>query len=151
MVEESAAQGAPLLLLLVSAAISGEVLARYGSEEQKARWLPGLADGTSKVVFAITEPDAGSNTHELATAARRDGDGWVLTGTKYYISGVDEADAVLVVARTGTERGRDAATNKARLSLFVVPVNTPGLVAQPGEVDALFPVNRVRAVGSDRH
>ncbi len=137
--EEIAAQGCPLLLLLVSQAISAEVISRYGSVEQKQRWLPGLAAGTSKVVFAITEPDAGSNTHELATRARRDGEDWVLEGTKYYISGVDEADAVLVVARTGEERGRDAATGKARLSLFVVPVDTPGLVAQPLPVGAQLP------------
>ena len=137
--EETAAQGCPLLLLLVSAAISAEVISRYGSEEQKARWLPGLAAGTSKVVFAITEPDAGSNTHELTTTARRDGDDWVLTGTKYYISGVDEADAILVVARTGDDAGRDSDTHRTRLSLFVVPVDTPGLVAQPLAVSASLP------------
>jgi alkylation response protein AidB-like acyl-CoA dehydrogenase len=97
--EETAAQGCPLLLLLVSSAISGEVLARYGTAEQRARWLPGIADGTGKVVFAITEPDAGSNTHRLATTARQDDEGWVLTGTKYYISGVDEATGILVAAR----------------------------------------------------
>lgn len=137
--EEIAAEGCPLLLLLVSQAISAEVISRYGRDEQKQRWLPGLGAGTSKVVFAITEPDAGSNTHELSTAARRDGDDWVLTGTKYYISGVDEADAVLVVARTGETRGRDAATGRARLSLFVVPTDTPGLVAQPLPVSAQLP------------
>ena len=137
--EEIAAQGCPMLLLLVSQAISAEVIGRYGSDEQKQRWLPGLAAGTSKVVFAITEPEAGSNTHELSTTGRRDGDDWVLDGTKHYISGVDEADAVLVVARTGPARGRDAATGKARLSLFVVPVDTPGLVAQPLPVSAQLP------------
>jgi alkylation response protein AidB-like acyl-CoA dehydrogenase len=137
--EETAAQGCPLLLLLVSAAISAEVISRYGSGEQKSRWLPGLAAGTSKVVFAITEPEAGSNTHEMTTAARRDGADWVLTGTKYYISGVDEADAILVVARSGDVPGRDAGTSKARLSLFVVPVDTPGLVVQPLAVSASLP------------
>jgi alkylation response protein AidB-like acyl-CoA dehydrogenase len=137
--EEIAAQGCPLLLLLVSQAISAEVLTRYGSAEQKQRWLPGLAAGTSKVVFAITEPDAGSNTHELATRARRDGDDWLLEGTKYYISGVDEADAILVVARTGEARGRAAGTGKAELSLFVVPVDTPGLEARPLPVSAQLP------------
>ena len=97
--EELAAQGTPLLLLLVSAAISAEVIAEFGTEEQRKTWLPGLAAGTSKVVFAITEPDAGSNTHRLTTAAVRDGDDWLLSGTKYYISGVDEASALLVVAQ----------------------------------------------------
>src|SRR3954447_795499 len=137
--EETAAAGCPLLLLLVSQAISAEVIGRYGSDGQKARWLPGLAAGTSKVVFAITEPDAGSNTHELRTLAVRDGEDWLLSGTKYYISGVDEADAVLVVARTGAQRGRDPGTGKPRLSLFVVPVDTPGLEKRPLPVSASLP------------
>lgn len=63
--EELGAQGTPLLLLVVSAAISAEVITRFGTDEQRATWLPGLAAGTRKVVFAITEPDAGSNTHRL--------------------------------------------------------------------------------------
>ncbi|HXP53702.1 MAG TPA: acyl-CoA dehydrogenase family protein, partial [Streptosporangiaceae bacterium] len=95
--EEIAAQGTPLLLLLVSSAISAEVIAEFGSAEQRKRYLPGLADGSSKVVFAITEPDAGSNTHKLSTTAVRDGDDWLISGTKYYISGVEEAEALLVV------------------------------------------------------
>jgi len=133
--EEIAAQGCPMLLLLVSAAISAEVIARYGDAEQKQRWLPGLADGTSKVVFAITEPGAGSNTHQLSTSARRDGGDWLLSGTKYYISGVDEAQALLVVARTGT----DELSGKAQMSLFLVPTDAQGLVVQPLPVDAMLP------------
>ncbi len=133
--EEIAAQGCPMLLLLVSAAISAEVIARYGDAEQKQRWLPGLADGTSKVVFAITEPGAGSNTHRLSTTGRRDGTDWLISGTKYYISGVDEAQALLVVARTGT----DELTGKAQMSLFLVPTDAEGLVAQPLPVDAMLP------------
>jgi len=132
--EESAAQGTPLLLLLVSAAISAEVIGEFGSEELRRRWLPGLADGSTKVVFAITEPEAGSNTHRLATTATRSGDDWVLRGTKHYISGVDEAEALLVVARTGRdERGN------ASLSLFVVPTDAPGLVKTPLPVDVIAP------------
>ena len=61
------------------------------------------------MAFAITEPDAGTNTHNITTTARRDGDGWVLNGRKIYISGVDEADNVLVVART-----EDAKTGKLK-------------------------------------
>ena len=133
--EEIAAQGCPMLLLLVSAAISAEVISRFGDAEQKQRWLPGLADGSSKVVFAITEPGAGSNSHQLSTAARRDGDDWLISGTKYYISGVDEAQALMVVARTGT----DEVTGKAQMSLFLVPTDAPGLVAQPLPVDAMLP------------
>ncbi|AEH09502.1 MULTISPECIES: acyl-CoA dehydrogenase family protein [Protofrankia] len=133
--EESAAAGCPLLLLLVSSAISGEVIARFGSADQKQRWLPGLSSGAHKIVFAITEPDAGSNTHRISTRAVRDGDDWLLTGQKYYISGFDDAAAVLVVARTGT----DEASGRARLSLFVVPTDTPGLTAHPLPVAAQIP------------
>ena len=133
--EESAAQGCPLLLMIVSCAISAEVIAEYGTEEQRSTWLPGLADGTTKVVFAITEPDAGSNTHRLTTTAVRDGSGYRLNGQKYYISGVDEADAVLVVARTGT----DERTGDAALSLFLVDTDAAGLVAQPLPVSVTLP------------
>jgi alkylation response protein AidB-like acyl-CoA dehydrogenase len=133
--EEIAAQGCPMLLLLVSAAISAEVITRFGDPEQKQRWLPGLADGTSKVVFAITEPGAGSNSHQLATTARREGDDWLISGTKYYISGVDEAQALMVVARTGT----DEVSGRAQMSLFLVPTDAEGLVAQPLPVDAMLP------------
>jgi alkylation response protein AidB-like acyl-CoA dehydrogenase len=135
VVEQTAAEGCPLLLLLVSSAICGEMIARYGTPQQRQRWLPPLADGSIKMAFAITEPDAGSNSHRLATTARRDGDQWLLTGTKYYISGADEAACVLVVARTGT----DEATGRARLSLFLVPADAPGLTLQPLPVAAMMP------------
>jgi alkylation response protein AidB-like acyl-CoA dehydrogenase len=133
--EEIAAQGTPLLLLLVSSAISAEVIAEFGTDEQRKRYLPGLADGSSKVVFAITEPDAGSNTHKLSTTAVRDGDDWLITGTKYYISGVDEAEALLVVART--EQATD--NSKEQLSLFVVPTDAPGFGKNPLPVDIMLP------------
>lgn len=136
--EEIAAQGAPILLLLVSAAISAEVIAEYGSDAQRKEWLPKLASGRTRVVFAITEPDAGSNTHQLTTTARRAGPArdseWIVNGEKYYISGVDEAEAILLVARTG----RDVDGN-ASLSLFLVPTDVPGLVATPLPVDVMLP------------
>jgi alkylation response protein AidB-like acyl-CoA dehydrogenase len=134
VIEESAARGAPMLLLLVTAAISAEVIAEYGSDEQRKQWLPRLATGRTKVVFAITEPEAGSNTHKLATTARREGDEWVLNGEKYYISGVDDAEALLLVARTGREDN-----GNARLSLFLVPTDAPGLVKTPLPVDVMLP------------
>jgi alkylation response protein AidB-like acyl-CoA dehydrogenase len=122
--EETAAHGCPLLLLLVSSAISGELLGKYGSAQQRRDWLPRMADGSTKVVFAITEPDAGSNSHRIATTARRDGHDYVLSGTKYYISGVDEAGALIVVARTG----HDQRTGSSTLSLFLVPTDVAGLM-----------------------
>jgi hypothetical protein len=72
--------------------------------------------------FAITEPDAGTNTHDISTTARRDGDAWVLTGRKIFISGVDEAESVLVVARTEDHR-----TGRLEPALFVVPTEVAGL------------------------
>jgi alkylation response protein AidB-like acyl-CoA dehydrogenase len=140
--EELGAQGTPLLLLVVSAAISAEVITRFGTDRQRGAWLPGLAAGTSKVVFAITEPDAGSNTHRLSTTATRDGDGWVLRGTKYYISGVDEADALLVVARTGPAASASPpgeGRSQAPLSMFLVPADSPGLERSVLPVDLLLP------------
>ena len=120
--EELAAAGCPLLLLLVSPAICATVIARFGTPAQKERWLPGLASGELKMAFAITEPNAGSNSHKLETAAVRDGDDWLLSGTKYYISGADDADAILVVARTG-----GAEDGRGRLSLFIVDADAEGL------------------------
>ena len=127
--EEVAAGGAPLLLMIVSPAICGSVIARFGSEEQRAEWLPklcGQGDPRYKMAFAITEPDAGSNSHRIGTTARREGDGWVLNGTKTYISGVDEAEAILVVTRTGL----DERTGRGELSLFIVDADSPGLSKQ---------------------
>lgn len=120
--EELAAAGCPLLLLLVSPAICATVIARFGTPAQKESWLPGLASGELKMAFAITEPNAGSNSHRLQTAAQREGDDWLLSGTKYYISGADDADAILVVARTGGQED-----GRSRLSLFIVDSEAPGL------------------------
>jgi alkylation response protein AidB-like acyl-CoA dehydrogenase len=132
--EAAAAQGCPLLLILVSAGISAELLARFGTDAQRARWLPGLCTG-EKMVFAITEPDAGSNSHQLSTTATRDGDVYRLRGTKTYISGVDEAPRMLVVARTGA----DEDTGRAQLSLFVVDTDAPGLERTPIPVEISIP------------
>ena len=123
--EELAFAGTPLLLILVSPAIAGSVLARHGSPEQRERWLRGIGRGDLRMAFAITEPDAGTNTHNLATqATRTDDGGWRLRGTKVFISGVEMAHALFVVARTGE---RDATTGYGRLSLFIVDVDAPGL------------------------
>jgi alkylation response protein AidB-like acyl-CoA dehydrogenase len=121
--EELGAHGLSLFLLVVSPGICGSILARFGTEAQKKDWLPGLASGETKMAFAITEPDAGSNTHNLATVATRQGECYTLKGQKCFISGADEADAILVVTKTGV----DPATGRGRLSLFVVDSEAPGL------------------------
>ncbi|MBQ1042877.1 acyl-CoA dehydrogenase [Micromonospora sp. C32] len=135
--EELAAAGCPLLLLVVSPAIAATIIGKHGTEEQRKKHLPGLADGSEKIVFAITEPDAGSNFHRLSTVARRDGDDWLLTGRKIYISGVDEAGHVLVVART-----EDASTGKLKPALFIVPTDAPGLEKSKLDMEILSPENQ---------
>jgi alkylation response protein AidB-like acyl-CoA dehydrogenase len=132
--EETAAQGCPLLLTLVSCGIAAEVIGKFGTPEQKREWLPRLASGEGKIVFAITEPDAGTNSHKISTTAVRDGSDWVITGQKYFISGVEQADAILVVTRTGT-----SADGKAQMSLFMVDTDAPGLTAQQLPVDVAMP------------
>ncbi|MGW3030998.1 acyl-CoA dehydrogenase family protein [Streptomyces sp. NPDC001178] len=123
VLEELGAAGCPLLMMVVSPAICGTVIARFGTEDQKRTWLPGLADGTRTMAFGITEPDAGSNSHRITTTARRDPDtgDWLLTGRKVFISGVDIADATLIVGRT-----EDARTGNLKPCLFIVPRDAPG-------------------------
>ncbi|MFM9035567.1 MAG: acyl-CoA dehydrogenase family protein [Mycobacterium sp.] len=121
VMEELSAGGCPLLMMVVSPAINGTIIAKFGTDEQKKRWVPGIADGSITMAFAITEPDAGSNSHRITTTARRDGSDWILSGQKVWISGLDQADSVLVVSRT-----EDAKTGNLRPALFVVPIDTPG-------------------------
>ncbi len=121
--EELTRAGCSLLLLVVSPAIAGSVLARHGTPEQKERWLRGIGAGTLKMAFAVTEPDAGTNTHNLQTVAERRNGKYVLSGQKTFISGVEDADALFVVARTGVNEP----SGRGLLSLFIVDVDAPGL------------------------
>ncbi|HEX3491118.1 MAG TPA: acyl-CoA dehydrogenase family protein [Streptosporangiaceae bacterium] len=134
VLEELAAAGCGLLLMVVSPAICGTIVARFGTDAQKERWLPGLASGSAIMAFGITEPDAGSNSHRLATVAERDGDQWVLSGRKVFISGVDEADAVMIVGRTA-----DARTGRLRPALFAVPTDAKGFTFRPVEMELVAP------------
>jgi alkylation response protein AidB-like acyl-CoA dehydrogenase len=125
VMEEMSASGCPLLLMVVSPAINGTIISKFGTEDQKKRWVTGIADGSIKMAFAITEPNAGSNSHRITTTARRDGGDWILSGQKVYISGIDQAQAVLIVGRTYKDTGTDAGS--LRPALFIVPTDTPGL------------------------
>lgn len=122
VMEELSAGGCPLLMMVVSPAINGTIIAKFGTDEQKKRWVPGIADGSITMAFAITEPDAGSNSHRITTTARRDGSDWILSGQKVWISGLDQAQAVLVVGRT-----EEAKTGNLKPALFIVPTDAPGL------------------------
>ncbi len=125
--EELAQQGLVLALLVVSPAIAGSILVKHGTAEQRKEWLPGIAAATKKVAFAVTEADAGSNTHMITTNATRTESGsWRINGQKTFISGVEHADTILVVARNRMPDG-----SMGLPLLFLVPADAPGLTRQP--------------------
>jgi alkylation response protein AidB-like acyl-CoA dehydrogenase len=141
VMEEMSAGGCALLLMVVSPAINGTIISKFGTEDQKKRWIPGIADGSITMAFAITEPDAGSNSHRITTTARRDGSDWILSGQKVYISGVDQAQAVLVVGRT-SQSGPGAKSESLRPALFVVPTDTPGMSWTKIDMEIVSPENQ---------
>ncbi|MCB9686917.1 MAG: acyl-CoA dehydrogenase family protein [Alphaproteobacteria bacterium] len=107
----------------VSVAVTGlpqVILSKFGTEEQKQRWLPGLASGEVLGAFALSEPESGSDAASLKTVARRDGDVYRLTGTKFWITHGGYADLYVVMARTGGAGPRG-------ISAFLVPGDAPGL------------------------
>jgi len=122
--EEISAAGQATLMIVVSSAMAGSILPRHGTPEQNDRWLRGIAAGTTKLAFAITEPDAGTNSHNIRTELRRDGDGYRLSGQKVFISAFEEADAVMVVARFRRADGQLGAP-----CLCIVDVDAEGLSA----------------------
>jgi acyl-CoA dehydrogenase len=125
LIEALCEHGTPLLFLVVSSVMGTLAIAKHGSEEQKRRFLPRLANGEIKVCFALTEPDAGSNAFRIATRAVRDGGGYRIDGRKTFISGADVADVILLVARTTAFD--DVEDKRKGLSLFAVPADAPGL------------------------
>ncbi|MFS3126890.1 acyl-CoA dehydrogenase family protein [Nocardioides sp. Bht2] len=133
--EEVAACGVPLMLIALSPAVCATMLRDHGSVEQQAAWLPGLADGSKVLAFAITEPDAGSNAHNISTRASFEDGEWVLRGQKYYVSHVDNADAMVVIAQA--EGGPDQLAPGPKA--FLVPVDAPGLSRSEIEVEIVSP------------
>jgi len=106
--------------------IAGQVLLLGGTAEQQAQLLPRLASGELTAAFALTEPEAGSSPADLTTSARREGEEWVLEGTKRYITNAPVADLFMVFARTS--RARRAADG---ISAFVVAADAPGVSVGP--------------------
>jgi acyl-CoA dehydrogenase len=106
--------------------IAGHVLMLGGTAEQQEQWLPRIASGEVTASFALTEPEAGSDPSTLTTRADRDGPGWVLSGTKRYITNAPVADVFMVFARTD-----QAAAASRGISAFLVPRGAPGLTVGP--------------------
>ncbi|MFI1592129.1 MULTISPECIES: acyl-CoA dehydrogenase family protein [Streptomyces] len=108
-------------IVSVSLGLVAKTIASWGDEEQKRRWLPRLTAGEAVGCFALTEPGTGSDAGNLSTRAVRDGDDYVINGSKMFITNGTWADVVLLFARTGDVPGHRG------VSAFLVPADTPGL------------------------
>lgn len=106
-------------IVSVSMGLFGKIVLDHGSEEQKQEWLPGIATGTTLGCFGLTEPDTGSDAANLTTRAVRDGDDWLITGGKIFITNGTWADVCMVFARTGGPGPKG-------VSAFLVPTDAPG-------------------------
>ena len=112
------------ITVLVHTDLAAPYVTNFGSEEQKDRWLPGSASGELITAIGVTEPDAGSDVAAIRTAARRDGEGWRLNGTKMFITNGAIADLVFVAAKTSSE-----AKGSRGISIFAVEQGTEGFTA----------------------
>jgi alkylation response protein AidB-like acyl-CoA dehydrogenase len=106
-------------IVSVSLGLVGKTILIFGTEEQKQRWLPRLCSGESLACFGLTEPDTGSDAASLSTRAVRDGDDWVISGAKMFITNGTWADLALVFARTGEPGPRG-------ITAFLVPTDSAG-------------------------
>src|SRR5256886_2768079 len=109
------------VIIDVHTSVRSEPILLFGTEEQRRRWLPRLASGELLGAFALTEPAAGSDAASLKTTARRNGNEYVLTGTKVFITNIGRAGLYIVFARTGADE------RAAGVSAFIVPADSPGL------------------------
>ncbi|UGT39420.1 acyl-CoA dehydrogenase family protein [Nocardia yamanashiensis] len=118
---EQLATGCPAIAAYISIHnMATWMIDTYGDAAQRNRWLPGLTSMDLLASYALTEPSVGSDAAALSTKAVRDGDDYLLTGVKQFISGAGSTDVYVIMARTGTEGARG-------ISAFIVPADTPGL------------------------
>jgi len=106
--------------LAVQVGLVSQCLLDWGTEEQQARWLPLLGSGAAIGCYCLTEPEAGSDAASISTSATRDGDGWLLSGDKHWITNGNAADVALVFATS------DPSMRSRGITAFVVPTDTPG-------------------------
>ncbi|KAA5838266.1 acyl-CoA dehydrogenase family protein [Saccharopolyspora hirsuta] len=138
-------------IVSVSLGLVAKSIAAHGTEEQKQRWLPELASGAALGCFALTEPDAGSDPGSMTTRARREGEDWVITGQKMFITNGTWAKVALLFARTSDDGGRG-------ITAFLVPTDSPGFTANTvhgklglrGQATAELVLDEVRVPDSAR-
>jgi hypothetical protein len=125
---EQLAWGEPSIALTVAhTAFVAEMILRHGDDAQKRRWLERLADGSVRACFAASEEGAGSDATALETRARRDGDAWVLTGSKRWVTNGASSDFALVLARTADPALESGRRSQPRgIGAFIVPADTAG-------------------------
>jgi len=132
VLEELAAAWPSLAVgVAVNTGIVDGTLVRYGTSEQRRRWLPKLIDGSGLAAFALTEPSSGSDAASLRATAIREGDGWRLDGRKQFITNARYAPLAIVFARVaelGGPRGAKPPSTHAGITAFAVPLDAPGVV-----------------------
>ncbi|MFW2348947.1 acyl-CoA dehydrogenase family protein [Qipengyuania sp.] len=126
VIEELLAAGAPVGAHWIADRQSGPLLLRLGNEELKRRWVPAIARGEAFACIGLSEPGSGSDLASVRTAARRDGDHWVLNGQKVWTTGAHVSHFMIALVRSeaGSERQQG-------LSQFVIPMDTPGVTVKP--------------------
>jgi glutaryl-CoA dehydrogenase len=119
----------------VQGSLAMSAIAKHGTEEQKQRWLPGMAGGELIGCFGLTEPTSGSDPGSMTTFARRDGDDWVLNGAKRWIGLASIAQVAIIWAQTGEPGAGSGRSSGGSSSIrgFIVPTDTPGFTATPIE------------------
>ncbi|MBI2071816.1 MAG: acyl-CoA dehydrogenase family protein [Gemmatimonadetes bacterium] len=147
VLEELAAADASVSITLgVHNSLGCGMLCRHGSALQKTQWLPRMASGKIVGAFALSEPDAGSDPASLRAEARRAGEGWVLTGTKSWVTSGDLAGLLVVMARTDTPEARRGGRG---ISAFLVPGDAPGV--EHGKAEDKMGLRASRTTGFVMH
>jgi acyl-CoA dehydrogenase len=116
-------------LFMINPIFGGVSVSRFGNDRMKKELLPKIISGEINCAMALTEPDAGTNTLEIRTFAKEDGDGWRLNGRKIWITGMQSAAKVLVIART--KKVADSSSRTDGLSMFLIDVEREGLTHTP--------------------
>ncbi|MFC4295004.1 acyl-CoA dehydrogenase family protein [Novosphingobium tardum] len=126
VLEELLAAGAPVGAHWIADRQTGTLLLRYGHEEERRRWVPGMARGEVYACIGLSEPGAGSDLASVRTTARRDGDSWVIDGQKVWTTNAHNAHVMIALVRS-----QEGSQRNGGLSQFIIPMDTPGLTVRP--------------------